>query len=98
MDNSVFEVSPHIKWSRNKFGAIVIYDRTDKKTFLIDTVTGKEIWEGILRKANLKQFVEEIKQKFKTGKSLDEIEHEVTDFINDLAKTNIIHILKENSS
>jgi hypothetical protein len=94
MDNNIFQVARHIKWSRNKLGAIIIYDRIAKKTFLMKAPTGKEIWEGILRKATIKELVEEIKQKFKTDKSTDEIGHDVIDFIKDLANAKIIHILK----
>ena len=97
MDNNIFQVVRHIKWSRNKLGTIIIYDRIAKKTFLMKAPTGKEIWDGILRKATLKQLVEEIKQKFQTDKSTDEIGRDVVDFINDLANANIIHKLEKNS-
>ncbi len=95
MDDKIFELSHAIRWSRDKFDAFIIFDRINKKTFLIETTTGKEIWEGILRKDTLKQMVEGIKQKFRTGKPSEEIEHDAMDFINDLANANIIHILKK---
>ncbi|MGB8657482.1 MAG: PqqD family protein [Candidatus Zixiibacteriota bacterium] len=94
MDDKTFEVAKHIKWSKTKFGAISIYDRVNRRSFLIDTISGRATWERILRKATMKELVEEIKQKFETDKSSDEIERDMTDFMKDLANANVVHILK----
>ena len=94
MDDKIFEVAKHIKWSKTKFGAISIYDRINRRSFLIDTISGRATWERILRKAKMKELVEEIKQKFETDKSSDELERDMTDFMKDLVNANIVHILK----
>ena len=98
VDDKIFEVAKHIKWSKTKFGAISIYDRINQRSFLIDSISGRVTWERILRKATMKEIIEEIKQKFETDISSDEIERDMTDFINDLANANIIHILETTST
>lgn len=94
MNDNIFEVAKHIKWSKTKSGAISIYDRINRRSFLIDTISGRAMWERLLRKAKMKELVEEIKQKFETDKSSDELERDMTDFMKDLVNANIVHILK----
>lgn len=92
--NMIIELAPHIKWSENKSGAILIYDRINQKSFVIDTISGKIIWREILRKTSLGQLVEETKRKFRTDRPLNQIEHDVIDFIKDLANANVVCVLK----
>ena len=92
MDNAIFEVARHIKWSKNKLGVTIIYDRIHKRSFSIDTTSGKIIWDAILRRNALKQIVEEIQQTFKLDERAVEIKKDITQFLSDLVDAGIVYL------
>ena len=92
-------ICSHIKWSHNKFGNIIIFNRLGKyNTVFINTTTGKEIWNLLANKLyeteviSKDDLLKRLYSLFVNDVSLSVLKKDVDLFLDNLSSENIISI------
>lgn len=99
MKRKLIRINSHIKWSHNKFGNLIIFNRLSKNnTIFIKSTTGKEIWNLLIKnlyntkaisKSNL---LDKLYKLFAGSVSLSVLTEDVELFLDNLLNENIINI------